>query len=126
LKTISGFIVEINAHMESIATSAKEQSVGLAEVNTAVNSMDQTTQQNAAMVEQSNAASNTLASEAVRLRELVSQFRLEGMTATHPGLPRVARSADSAVASPARLLNRKVASAFSGNAALATSDWEEF
>lgn len=126
LKTISGFIVEINAHMESIATSAKEQSVGLAEVNTAVNSMDQTTQQNAAMVEQSNAASNTLASEAVRLRELVSQFRLEGMTATHPGSPRVARSADSAVASPARSLSRKVASAFSGNAALATSHWEEY
>ncbi|WP_246200477.1 methyl-accepting chemotaxis protein [Shinella kummerowiae] len=125
LKTISAFIVEINAHMESIATSAKEQSVGLAEVNVAVNAMDQTTQQNAAMVEQSNAASNTLANEAVRLRELVSQFRVEGAAA--PQAARSARPADVAHASPARALGRKVASAFNGNAALATrNDWEEF
>jgi len=74
LKTIGGFIIEINNHMEAIATSAKEQATGLAEVNSAVNSMDQTTQQNAAMVEQSNAASNALAEEAGRLRTLIAQF----------------------------------------------------
>ena len=126
LKTISGFIVEINAHMESIATSAKEQSVGLAEVNAAVNAMDQTTQQNAAMVEESNAASNTLANEAVRLRELVSQFKLEGASNAHPTAARTALS-DVAIAPSARRLGRKAATAFSGNAALDTrSDWEEF
>lgn len=74
LKTIGSFIVEINNHMEAIATSAKEQATGLGEVNAAVNSMDQTTQQNAAMVEQSNAASNALAEEASRLRSLIAQF----------------------------------------------------
>jgi len=127
LKTISEFIVEINAHMESIATSAKEQSVGLAEVNTAVNQMDQTTQQNAAMVEQSNAASNTLANEAVRLRDLVCQFRLEGATSAPAGGMRGARASDTAHTSPARALNRKVSAAFSGNAALDTKgEWEEF
>lgn len=127
LKTISAFIVEINAHMESIATSAKEQSVGLAEVNVAVNAMDQTTQQNAAMVEQSNAASNTLANEAVRLRELVSQFRVEGAASPQAGSVRSVRPADAAHASPARALGRKVASAFNGNTALAAkNDWEEF
>ena len=127
LKTISGFIVEINAHMESIATSAKEQSVGLAEVNTAVNAMDQTTQQNAAMVEQSNAASNTLANEAVRLRELVGQFRLEGAAPVAVAAMRAARTSDAAHASPARALGRKVAAAFDGNAALAArGEWEEF
>jgi methyl-accepting chemotaxis protein len=62
--------------MDAIATSAREQSVGLAEVNTAVNQMDQVTQQNAAMVEETNAASATLANEAGRLRELISQFVL--------------------------------------------------
>lgn len=46
----------------------------MAEVNSAVNSIDQMTQQNAAMVEQSNAASNTLAEEAGRLCELIAQF----------------------------------------------------
>ena len=122
LKTISGFIIEINTHMESIASSAKEQSVGLAEVNTAVNAMDQTTQQNAAMVEQSNAASNSLATEAVRLRDLVGQFRLASMPAAKAPSAKAAREQDS----PARALGRKVAAAFSGNAALDTrAEWQE-
>jgi methyl-accepting chemotaxis protein len=76
LKTIEQHIVTINRHMEAIATSAREQSTGLSEVNSAVNQMDQVTQQNAAMVEQTNAAGSTLANEAGRLRELISQFRL--------------------------------------------------
>ncbi|TAY71707.1 methyl-accepting chemotaxis protein [Rhizobium leguminosarum] len=77
LTTIGSFITQINQHMDAIATSAKEQSVGLSEVNVAVNRMDQTTQQNAAMVEQSTAASTSLAQEAQKLRELVSQFKLD-------------------------------------------------
>jgi methyl-accepting chemotaxis protein len=81
LKTIETYIVEINLHMDAIATSAREQSTGLSEVNMAVNQMDQVTQKNAAMVEESNAASATLASEVSRLRSLVSQFRL-GVTET--------------------------------------------
>ncbi|WP_353615013.1 methyl-accepting chemotaxis protein [Sinorhizobium sp. NFACC03] len=48
LRTIEGFIVTINQHMDAIAISAQEQSAGLSEVNTAVNQMDQVTQQNAA------------------------------------------------------------------------------
>jgi methyl-accepting chemotaxis protein len=76
LDTIAGHIVLINQHMESITTSYREQSVGLAEVNTAVNQMDQVTQQNAAMVEQTNAASAALSSEAQRLRQLIQRFDL--------------------------------------------------
>jgi hypothetical protein len=49
----------------------------LTEINTAVNQMDQATQQNAAMVEQSTAAAATLASEAGHLRDLVNQFQLD-------------------------------------------------
>lgn len=77
LKVIGGFITQINQHMDSIATSANEQSIGLSEVNIAINQMDQTTQQNAAMVEQSTAASASLAEEAQKLRELVSRFKLD-------------------------------------------------
>ncbi|MDR9812449.1 methyl-accepting chemotaxis protein [Rhizobium hidalgonense] len=76
LSAISHQIARINQHMDAIAVSAREQSTGLAEVNTAVNSMDQVTQQNAAMVEQSTAASGQLAQEAAKLRELVSRFKL--------------------------------------------------
>jgi methyl-accepting chemotaxis protein len=82
LKTIESYIVEINRHMEATATSAREQSIGLSEVNMAVNQMDQVTQKNAAMVEESNAASATLATEVSRLRSLVSQFQLEMTEAT--------------------------------------------
>ena len=83
LKTIGVFIAEMNGHMSSIATAAQEQATGLGEVNQAVNAMDQTTQQNAAMVEQSTAASNSLAQEAAKLRDLVSQFTLAGGAANN-------------------------------------------
>lgn len=82
LKAISEQIARINQHMDAIAISAREQSTGLAEVNSAVNSMDQVTQQNAAMVEQSTAASVNLAQEAAKLRELVNRFKLLDTTAT--------------------------------------------
>lgn len=78
LKVIGDYVAQINSLMDAIATSSREQSTGLAEVNTAVNQLDQTTQQNAALVEQSTAASSALAEEAGRLRALVGQFKLQG------------------------------------------------
>jgi methyl-accepting chemotaxis protein-1 (serine sensor receptor) len=80
LKSIGDHVSQINQLMAAIATSAREQSTGLAEINTAVNQMDQSTQQNAAMVEQSTAAAASLSSEASRLRELVNQFHLDSAT----------------------------------------------
>lgn len=146
LKTIENYIVTINQHMDSIATSSREQSVGLAEVNTAVNQMDQVTQQNAAMVEEANAAGATLATEAGRLRELVSQFQLgQGgsasysqqtaalrQTASTMAAPVKSASRGSApVASPARGMVGKLAQAFGGGrssaaAAPSADNWEEF
>jgi len=78
LKSIGDYVAQINQVMDAIATAAGEQSTGLAEINTAVNQMDQSTQQNAAMVEQSTAAVASLSSEAGRLRDLVNQFQLQG------------------------------------------------
>ncbi|RXT17930.1 methyl-accepting chemotaxis protein [Rhizobium leguminosarum] len=92
LKTIGGFITQINHHMDSIATSAKEQSIGLSEVNVAVNRMDQTTQQNATMVQQSTAASDSLAQEAQKLRELIAQFRLDDAGSQSSALRSTART----------------------------------
>ncbi|OWK25569.1 hypothetical protein AJ87_08810 [Rhizobium yanglingense] len=54
LSLIQGHVVKINEHVHSIATAAREQSSGLSEVSTAVNEMDQVTQQNAAMVDRSD------------------------------------------------------------------------
>jgi len=78
LSRISAKVEEISALVRDIAASAQEQAVGLAEVNTAVNQMDQVTQQNAAMVEESTAATHGLAQEVQTLQRLVARFRLGG------------------------------------------------
>jgi methyl-accepting chemotaxis protein len=110
--------------------------------------MDQGTQQNAAMVEESTAASHGLATEATALNNLLGQFRLTGTggfvaSAPIPTAPRAAarpaartpvRVAESTArpkASPARALGQKIANAFGKNSAAAPSssqeaDWTEF
>ncbi|MQW96244.1 methyl-accepting chemotaxis protein, partial [Sinorhizobium fredii] len=72
LTLIEGHVLKVNEHVHSIATAAREQSTGLSEVSTAVNQMDQVTQQNAAMVEESTAATNRLADEAANLARLIA------------------------------------------------------
>ncbi|WP_284778012.1 methyl-accepting chemotaxis protein [Agrobacterium sp. lyk4-40-TYG-31] len=76
LSSIEQLVQVVNSHMDAIATAAQEQSSGLAEVNTAVNHMDQATQQNAAMVEEMNAAGAGLAQESQKLSDLLSHFQL--------------------------------------------------
>jgi len=75
LKRIVDSVSDISAHVSEIAVSAEEQSVGLAEINTAVNQLDQVTQQNAAMFEETTAASHALTREAETLSETMEQFR---------------------------------------------------
>ena len=58
-----------------ISRSAREQSTGIGQVNAAVSQLDQMTQQNASMVEQSSEASNTLGTRAQRLAQAVNVFR---------------------------------------------------
>ncbi|MGH7018938.1 MAG: methyl-accepting chemotaxis protein, partial [Brevundimonas sp.] len=75
LDAIAGKVGEMDALVAEIAASAQEQSSGLSQVNQAVNQMDQVTQQNAAMVEQTTAAALSLKSEAEGLASLVGRFR---------------------------------------------------
>jgi methyl-accepting chemotaxis protein len=76
LADISHKIVTVSERVETIAMASRDQSNALAEVNSSVNSMDQMTQRNAAMVEETNAATRQLADEADNLMGLVQQFRL--------------------------------------------------
>jgi methyl-accepting chemotaxis protein len=78
LVEIESLVNKVNEHVESIATAAREQSTALAEINSSVNHMDQMTQKNAAMVEETTAASETLAAESRQLQALLSNFKLEG------------------------------------------------
>ena len=129
LKDIVGEVQEINRHVAAIVEASQEQSSALQQINTAVNQMDQDTQKNAAMVEESTAASHSLAQEAQSLNQLLAQFKLDdsrpaqtSSSARASAAPASARPA----ASPARALVRKVAGVFSGNAAVARDNWEEF
>jgi len=122
LETIVAEVQEINRHVMAIVEAAQEQSSGLQQINTAVNQMDQDTQKNAAMVEETTAASHGLAREASSLNQLLGQFKL---SATFEAPIRAATPAERPAASPARALGRKLATAFNGNAAV-KQDWQEF
>ncbi|MEM9838436.1 MAG: methyl-accepting chemotaxis protein [Pseudomonadota bacterium] len=67
-------VENVSALVSEIAASAQEQSVSLAEVNAAMNKMDQVTQQNASMVEQSTASSHSLAKASGMLIDRVAHF----------------------------------------------------
>jgi len=68
---------DINESVNAIAVSAQDQSQELLAVNAAVNEMDQETQKNAAMVEETTAASASLSEETNALAELIRQFKVE-------------------------------------------------
>jgi len=108
LGDIQGQVVKIDEHVRSIATAAREQSTGLSEVSTAVNQMDQVTQQNAAMVEESTAATNRLADEAANLARLIARFKLDAAQVA----PRAVTSESRPAISPARALGQRLAGAF--------------
>ncbi|WP_117191306.1 methyl-accepting chemotaxis protein [Rhizobium terrae] len=94
LVEIATLVDRVNAHVETIATAAREQATGLQEINSSVNHMDQMTQQNAAMVEETTAASQTLAEQSVHLQGLLSAFRLDnGGRVTSSSAPQRSRAA---------------------------------
>lgn len=116
---------EISGLVSEIAASAQEQATALAEVNTAINQMDQVTQQNAAMVEESTAASHSLTQEADELLSLISRFQTGAAPAQAPSSSTRARS----VSHPPVLQQRQRVAQFAsnGSAALKPDDeWQEF
>ena len=82
LKAIVSQVDDIDANVCSIVEAAREQSAGLKEINVAVNAMDQATQQNAAMAEETTAACSALARQAAMLREQLASFRCS--SGAHP------------------------------------------
>ncbi|NLS17812.1 methyl-accepting chemotaxis protein [Rhizobium sp. P40RR-XXII] len=126
LQQIVKEVEEIDRNVRAIVEAAREQTTGLQEINTAVNSIDQGTQQNAAMVEESTAASHSLAKEVTALNDILGQFNLQnGRSRARPA---VVTERSSPAASPARSLRAKIAGAFgaSGATAAASASWDEF
>ena len=69
-------VQRVSQLMGEVASGSNEQSQGIAQVNQAVTLLDQATQQNAALVEQSSAAASSLRDQAQRLQAAVGVFRL--------------------------------------------------
>ena len=67
---------QVTTIVAEISLASQEQSTGIAEVGTAVSQMDQSTQQNAALVEEATAAAQSLQQQAAELAEVVAGFRL--------------------------------------------------
>lgn len=78
LQQIARRVTHISSLTTNIATGAREQSIGLNEINLGVTQLDQATQKNAAMAEEATAASQLLKQGAGELRELVGLFKLNG------------------------------------------------
>lgn len=74
---IVGSVQRVSAMMGEIHTASRDQSAGIAQINQSVGQLDQMTQQNAALVEESAAAAATLKSQADRLAQVVSVFVLQ-------------------------------------------------
>jgi methyl-accepting chemotaxis protein len=124
LTQISAHVDQIDGLVGEIAASSQEQALGLAEVNAAVNQMDQVTQQNAAMVEESTAATHALRSEASELRRLIGEFKTDAASTTQRR-PAPARPDARPIASPPRQMAARLNKSF-GNAVAKVEEWEEF
>ncbi|MBY5326448.1 methyl-accepting chemotaxis protein [Rhizobium leguminosarum] len=126
LQEIASQVHEINTNVTAIVEAAREQSTALGGISQSINTVDQGTQQNAAMVEEQTAASHGLAREAAALFELLEQFRFNDAPRSRSSFAQ----ADRHPAAPTALKvvrNSPLASIQRGSASVALkSDWEEF
>jgi len=140
LERIVASVGDIAEHVAGIAASAAEQSSALDEINSAMSQLDQVTQQNAAMFEETTAASHALTSEAETLFATMSRFKTSAATSSqqrqksiaphvpeHAGKPDLARFVRGARGGTA------AAGAATASAGLALSEpaseeetWEDF
>ncbi|WP_313311221.1 methyl-accepting chemotaxis protein [Pulveribacter sp.] len=106
-------IRRVNDIVGEISAASREQSAGVSQVGEAIMQMDQATQQNAALVEQSAAAAGSLKTQAGQLVQAVAVFRIPGAIAAEPAapLPRATAAPRPAVAArpPAAAVRKKPA-----------------
>jgi methyl-accepting chemotaxis protein len=123
MREIVTSIQRVTDIMADIQAASSEQTTGIEQINQAIVQMDQVTQQNAALVEQSAAASEAMQDQARKLAELVSVFRVERVSApvstalTVRATPKATPRAMPKLPTP---VPRKAAVKES------TTDWEEF
>ncbi|KAB7762103.1 methyl-accepting chemotaxis protein, partial [Xanthomonas maliensis] len=115
--------------MGEISAASQEQSAGIEQVNQTITQMDETTQQNAALVEEATAAARALEDQASQLTEAVAVFKTDLVASTGPAVrtasaPQVAANVRAKLAVVGRSAGAKprvVAPPTTGE-----SSWEEF
>ncbi len=95
IRSVAGIMGEIN-------TASREQTAGIEQINEAVTQMDQTTQQNAALVEEAAAAAHALQQQADSLVQIVSIFRTVPQETGKPDAAAIAAARPALAAKPAR------------------------
>ena len=131
LNEIVTSVGDIEDHVTGIAASAREQSTGLEEINTAISQLDQVTQQNVAMFEETTAATHTLTAEATALVTTTGKFRITGSSdipATDPApVPEAPDTPANVTAPPPPRPTPTPGSITDGALAIADDDdWEDF
>ena len=132
LEEIVAQVQEVSLNVSAIVEAAHEQATGIKEINSAVASLDRGTQQNAAIAEESTAASHSLANEAQALNQLLLQFKTSEAARAKlaDATPKLAEPDAKPVPSPARKIANKVSRAFTNGSGAATAaavnEWEDF
>src|SRR5690606_21467981 len=121
LRDMLGAVTENAGLMQSIAKASKAQAAAIEEVSVAVRTLDEMTQHNAALVEQTNAAIEQTEAQAGELDRVVDIFTLEPSGAAPVPAPQ------HVTPPPARTAVQRASQTYlsQGNAAVA-SDWDEF
>ncbi len=118
LGRLTNHVQEVNAIIAEISQASQEQSEGVSQINVAVGQIDTTTQQNAALVEESAAAAISLQSQASALTQMVSAFKLTAGETV---------SASSAQRESASVMSTKPALALAtGTSVKNNQDWTSF
>jgi methyl-accepting chemotaxis protein len=111
--------------MGEITSASQEQSAGIAQVNSTILEMDETTQQNAALVEEAAAAAASMQDQAANLARVVSVFKLDQETASYVAPVAELVSTDAPPAALRKEMTVAPAPRMSGKQSNG-SDWEEF
>lgn len=122
LEEIATQVHDIDMNVIAIVEAAREQAGALSSISRAINTVDEGTQQNAAMVEEQTAASHGLSQEADALFEVLRQFKFDGVS-------RVAQAVGVAVNTPRVVYDRPLGSTLpvrAKAAVAAEARWEEF
>ena len=123
LDEIVGAVKKVSDIIAEIAAASLEQSSGIEQVNKTITQMDEVTQQNAALVEEAAAASESLDDQARGLDNLMTFFTLSAADSAQRAAPRVA----AAPAAPAAAAPRAARPAARKPAPVSDdSEWEEF